>query len=75
MQRVAPISRATFTSEAYSRQPVSSFTSTTKALTSVESARRTRCHSLLEPNAHAFTYSALIDGAGCGAPNSGSGRT
>jgi len=41
-------------------QPVSSFTSTTKALTSVSSARRTSCHSFDEPNAQALTYSPLI---------------
>src|SRR3989454_3402515 len=57
---VAPISCATLTSDGYSKQPVSSFTSTTRALISVESARRTNCHSLLDPNAHALTYSALM---------------
>src|SRR2546426_4241448 len=46
-------------------QPVSSFTSTTKALISVSSASRTNCHSLEEPKAHALTYSALIE-AGTG---------
>src|SRR6266576_6046362 len=71
---VAPISCATLTSDGYSRQPVSSFTSTTNALISVESASRTSCASLLDPNAHALTYSALI-GSAWELSNIGSGRT
>src|SRR6266576_3477415 len=45
-------------------QPVSSFTSTTKALISVSSARRTSCQSFGDPNAHALTYSPLIFAVG-----------
>src|SRR5260221_12915087 len=72
MQRVAPICCAPSSCESYSRQPVSSFTSTTKALISVESASRTKCHNLGEAKAQAFTYSALIGGGGGGALNNGS---
>jgi predicted CxxxxCH...CXXCH cytochrome family protein len=49
------------TVDGYSRHPVSSFTSITKALISVASASATSCHSLGEPNAQAFTYKPLIE--------------
>src|SRR6059058_1149606 len=58
-QLLAPICWAVGTDDGYKRQPVSSFTSMTKAFTSVSSASRTSCHSFDDPNAQAFGSSKL----------------